>query len=153
MPSVDEVLHRQSATQLVVDRHRAVPLVVALAVHQTSGTPRPPTASMLAGLTPDRVHVVGGGSENELLCQLTADACGLPVVAGPKEAAALGNVLVQARALGVGLDTLGDMRALLRRTQHLRWFEPDAATDWGRLEMQLDGVHAVESAAEPGLGS
>ncbi len=111
------------------------------------------TASELAGLTPDRVHVVGGGSENELLCQLTADACGLPVVAGPKEAAALGNVLVQARALGVGLDTLGDMRALLRRTQHLRRFEPDAATDWGRLEMQLDGVHAVESAAEPGLGS
>ena len=58
------------------------------------------TASALAGVDPEVVHVVGGGSENELLCQLTADACGLPVVAGPKEAAALGNVLVQARALG-----------------------------------------------------
>ena len=44
--------------------------------------------------------MVGGGVRNELLCQLTADACGLPVVAGPAEAAALGNVLVQARALG-----------------------------------------------------
>ena len=48
----------------------------------------------------DVVHVIGGGSQNELLCQLTADACGLPVLAGPVEASALGNVLVQARALG-----------------------------------------------------
>ena len=74
------------------------------------------TAAELAGTTPTVVHVVGGGSENALLCQLTADACGLPVVAGPKEAAALGNVLVQARALGVDLPGLADMRALVRRT-------------------------------------
>jgi sugar (pentulose or hexulose) kinase len=114
------------------------------------------TASGLAGVEPDRVHVVGGGSENELLSQLTADACGLPVVAGPKEAAALGNVLVQARALGVGLETLGDMRALLRRTQRLRRFEPDPTVDWGRLETQLDhptdAPSVVQSATEPGQG-
>ena len=58
------------------------------------------TASSIAGVRLEVVHVVGGGSQNELLCQLTADACGLPVVAGPTEAAALGNVLVQARSLG-----------------------------------------------------
>ncbi|MCW2818838.1 MAG: rhaB, partial [Marmoricola sp.] len=81
-------------------------------------------ASRLAGVRPAVVHVVGGGSANELLCQLTADACGLPVVAGPQEAAALGNVLVQARALGVDLPTLADMRALVRRTHALRRFEP-----------------------------
>ena len=46
------------------------------------------------------IHVVGGGANNALLCQLTADACGLPVLAGPVEAAAIGNALVQARALG-----------------------------------------------------
>lgn len=48
------------------------------------------------------VHVVGGGSQNRLLCQLTADRTGLPVLAGPVEATALGNVLVQARAAGLG---------------------------------------------------
>ena len=57
-------------------------------------------AASCPAATVDVVHVVGGGARNELLCQLTADACGLPVVAGPVEATALGNVLVQARALG-----------------------------------------------------
>jgi rhamnulokinase len=78
----------------------------------------------LAGRHVDTVHIVGGGARNSLLCQLTADACGLPVVAGPVEAAALGNVLVQARALGAAPDDLGGMRRLLRRTQSLRRFEP-----------------------------
>lgn len=49
-----------------------------------------------------QVHIVGGGSQNRLLCQLTADRTGLPVLAGPVEATALGNVLVQARAAGLG---------------------------------------------------
>ena len=61
---------------------------------------RPRRRSELAGRQVDVVHLVGGGARNELLCQLTADACGLPVEAGPVEAAALGNVLVQARAVG-----------------------------------------------------
>jgi len=82
------------------------------------------TAAALAGVEPEVVHVVGGGSENRLLCQLTADACGLPVVAGPKEAAALGNVLVQARALGVEMPKLTEMRALVRATQALTRYEP-----------------------------
>ena len=73
------------------------------------------------------VHIVGGGARNALLCQLTADACGLPVVAGPVEAAAMGNVLVQGRALGAVPGDLGGMRELLRRTQDLRRFEPSRA--------------------------
>jgi rhamnulokinase len=72
-------------------------------------------AQSLSGRHADVVHVVGGGSKNELLCQLTADALGLPVVAGPAEATALGNVLVQARALGAAPSSLDGMRALLRR--------------------------------------
>jgi len=82
----------------------------------------------LSGQQVDTVHIVGGGARNTLLCQLTADACGLPVVAGPAEAAALGNVLVQARALRRGPGDLAGMRALIRATQPLRRFEPAGDT-------------------------
>ena len=71
----------------------------------------------------DVVYVVGGGARNALLCQLTADACGLPVIAGPAEAAALGNVLIQARAQGIVGD-LASMRALSARTQQSVRYEP-----------------------------
>jgi len=57
------------------------------------------TVQRLSGQSVDAVHIVGGGSRNTVLCQLTADACDLPVIAGPVEASALGNVLVQARAV------------------------------------------------------
>lgn len=66
-----------------------------------------------------QVHVVGGGSQNRLLCQLTADRTGLPVLAGPVEATALGNVLVQARAVGLGGlggASLEALRATVART-------------------------------------
>nr|WP_198948459.1 rhamnulokinase family protein [Streptomyces sp. TSRI0107] len=84
-------------------------------------------AQRLAGHCVDVVHVVGGGVRNALLCQLTADACGLPVVAGPTEAAALGNVLVQARAHELVGDR-ADMRRLLTRTQPLTRYEPRGDT-------------------------
>lgn len=85
----------------------------------------------------DVVHVVGGGTRNELLCQLTADACGLPVVAGPAEAAALGNVLVQARANGLVGDR-ASMRRLVARTQPLRRYEPRGeAAAWRSAEDRL----------------
>ncbi|MGV9643738.1 rhamnulokinase [Streptomyces sp. NPDC003514] len=94
-------------------------------------------AQRLAGHPVDVVHVVGGGARNALLCRLTADACGLPVVAGPAEAAALGNVLVQARAHGLVGD-LADGRRLLRRTQPLARYEPggDPAL-WAAAEARL----------------
>jgi rhamnulokinase len=70
-------------------------------------------AAELAGVDVAVVHLVGGGAQNVLLCQLTADACELPVVAGPVEAAAYGNVLVQARAAGVVAGDLAGLRGLL----------------------------------------
>ncbi|MFI9155785.1 rhamnulokinase family protein [Streptomyces sp. NPDC053367] len=94
-------------------------------------------AQRLAGHPVDVVHVVGGGTRNALLCQLTADACGLPVVAGPTEGAALGNVLVQARAHGLVGD-LADMRRLLIRTQSLTRYEPQGGTArWREAEARL----------------
>lgn len=80
-------------------------------------------AARLAGQEIDTVHLVGGGARNELLCQLTADATGLPVVAGPVEATAIGNILVQARAHGIVHDR-HDLRALVARTQPLRRYTP-----------------------------
>jgi sugar (pentulose or hexulose) kinase len=83
-------------------------------------------AQNLSGTAVDVVHVVGGGARNSLLCQLTADACGLPVVAGPVEATAIGNVLVQARALGALDGDLTRLRALTRATQPVIHYQPRA---------------------------
>ncbi|MFD0684793.1 rhamnulokinase [Actinomadura fibrosa] len=95
-------------------------------------------AARLSGREIDVVHLVGGGSRNELLCQLTADASGLPVVAGPVEATALGNVLVQARAQGA-VSSLAEMRALVAATQPLRRYEPSGnTTPWDEAAALLD---------------
>jgi rhamnulokinase len=81
-------------------------------------------AARLSGRPVEVVHLVGGGSQNELLCQATADACGLPVVAGPAEATAVGNVLVQARAVLDRPYSLSDLRALVRASAPTRTFLP-----------------------------
>ncbi|WP_363366945.1 MULTISPECIES: rhamnulokinase [unclassified Microbacterium] len=82
------------------------------------------TASTLTGREIDTVHLVGGGSLNRLLCQATADRTGLPVLAGPVEATALGNILVQARALGAVPATLEQARALVAETHAPVRFDP-----------------------------
>ncbi len=95
-------------------------------------------AARLSGVAVEVVHVVGGGARNTLLCQLTADACGLPVLAGPVEAAALGNVLVQARTLGADLPDLAAMRALVAATQPVDRFEPVGDDrPWAEAEERL----------------
>lgn len=93
-------------------------------------------AQRLADHEVEVVHVVGGGVHNQLLCQLTADACGLPVIAGPAEAAALGNAVVQARAHGAIHGDMGLVRRLLYDTLPLRTYEPSvdhgSPQDWSR---------------------
>jgi rhamnulokinase len=81
-------------------------------------------AAALAGTTVEVVHIVGGGSQNDLLCRLTAKAAGLPVLAGPVEATALGNVVVQARAHGVLPPSLEGVRQRLAASTRSRRFEP-----------------------------
>lgn len=75
------------------------------------------------------IHIVGGGCQNELLCQFAADCCNRPVVAGPVEATAIGNVLLQAIGLGV-LGSLAEAREVVRRSFPVKTFEPHDAASW-----------------------
>ena len=77
----------------------------------------------------ETVHIVGGGSQNRLLNQMTADASGLPVVAGPAEATVIGNALVQLITLGEVAD-LRQARQAVAHTAELERYEPRDRTDW-----------------------
>jgi rhamnulokinase len=83
----------------------------------------------LTGEKVEVLHVVGGGSKNDLLNQFTADACGIPVIAGPTEGTALGNVLLQARAAGE-IGTLAELRTVVRESSELKTFEPKNVAAW-----------------------
>ena len=84
------------------------------------------TASILSGVDVEAIHVVGGGALNELLCRRTADRSGIPVLAGPVEATAIGNVLVQARAAGFAGSDLESLRALVAASFQPVRYEPSA---------------------------
>ncbi len=84
------------------------------------------TASILSGVDVETIHVVGGGALNELLCRRTADRSGIPVLAGPVEATAIGNVLVQARAAGFAGSDLESLRALVAASFQPVRYEPSA---------------------------
>ncbi|QWC86836.1 rhamnulokinase [Nocardioidaceae bacterium] len=104
--------------------------VVASLADAFAGAAR--AAGELAGVDVDRIHVVGGGSRNELLCRLLADRAGVPVVAGPVEATAIGNVLAQGRAAGALRGSLESLRDLVARTQPLRTWMPQPLAERSR---------------------
>jgi rhamnulokinase len=83
----------------------------------------------LTGTRIEVVHIVGGGCQNEALNQLTADACGRPVITGPVEATVLGNVLIQARTRGE-LKSLAELRQVVRESSALKTYEPRATATW-----------------------
>jgi rhamnulokinase len=83
----------------------------------------------VAGRRLEVIRIVGGGSQNGLLCQMTADACGRPVIAGPAEATALGNMLVQAVATGWLPDLAAGRQAVALSAPRTR-FTPRASADW-----------------------
>ncbi|MFD9544761.1 rhamnulokinase family protein [Streptomyces sp. NPDC060022] len=110
-------------------------------------------AAGLAGRELTRIHLVGGGSRNELLCQWTADATGLPVTAGPAEATALGNVLLQARAHGL-VGGLADMRRLVARTLELRHYSPQGdPAAWDRAADRLEATRTAGTTAAADLSA
>jgi len=88
------------------------------------------------------IHIIGGGSQNGLLCQWTADAVGKPVVAGPVEATAIGNALVQAISLGY-LDSLVDGRALVVKSFPLETYEPRAMGCWDEAFTRIKNLGFV----------
>ena len=87
--------------------------------------------SNLSGLSLPVIHITGGGARNELLNQFTANATGRKVIAGPVEATALGNILVQAIAAGQ-VASLAEGRSLIRRTVETRVFEPKDPDPWNQ---------------------
>ena len=90
------------------------------------------TLEMFRTLAPfpiERLHVIGGGSRNTLLNRFTANSTGLVVVAGPSEATAIGNIMIQARSAGMA-GTLGEMRAMIAAGVETQTYEPQSAEKW-----------------------
>jgi rhamnulokinase len=89
-----------------------------------------------------RLHVIGGGARNRLLCQFAADATGLPVTAGPVEATAMGNILVQAMALG-RISDVSELRGIVRRSFEVAEYEPDQSAQWERAYERFREIRQV----------
>ena len=85
----------------------------------------------VSGRKVDVLHIVGGGTQNELLSQFAADATGVPVVTGPVEATSTGNVLIQAKAMGA-ISSMAELRAVVRASFPTRRFTPRNTAEWAR---------------------
>ena len=83
----------------------------------------------ITGQNIECLHIVGGGIQNELLCEFTANAIGKKVVAGPIEATASGNLLIQAKAAGQ-IKTLAELRKVVRNSFELKEYQPQEASLW-----------------------
>jgi rhamnulokinase len=96
----------------------------------------------VTGSRPPAIHLVGGGALNRLLCQWTADATGLPVIAGPVEAAEIGNLAVQALAIGE-LASVTEVRKLVERSFMTQTYEPRARAPWDDAYARLERATAA----------
>jgi rhamnulokinase len=94
----------------------------------------------LAGRRLDTVHIVGGGTQNRMLCQLTAEACNRLVLAGPAEATAIGNIMMQMVASGE-VDSIEDARTVIRDSFPVEEYLPADPASWdaafGRFQQLL----------------
>jgi rhamnulokinase len=93
-----------------------------------------------------RIHVIGGGARNDLLCRLTADLCGREVLAGPVEATALGNVLVQARGAGE-LASLAELREAAAASAEPKLHEPSGDGETYERFLAVTGLQVEERAS------
>ena len=93
----------------------------------------------LGGGRIETIHIVGGGTQNRLLCQIAADACGRRVVAGPIEATAIGNLMIQAVADGV-VGSIAEAREVVRRSFEVEEYVPMNAAAWDEAYGRFCGV-------------
>ncbi|MGB2820713.1 MAG: FGGY-family carbohydrate kinase, partial [Phycisphaerae bacterium] len=97
----------------------------------------------ISGERPEVLYIVGGGIHNKLLCQLTANACGVVVYAGADQCTALGNALGQALAMGI-LKDRDEIRQVMRASSEISTYEPQDARAWEDKRAQyrkLQGSH------------
>ncbi|MGN0486176.1 MAG: rhamnulokinase family protein [Acutalibacteraceae bacterium] len=85
------------------------------------------------------LNILGGGTKDRLLCKMTADCTGLAVTAGPVEATALGNIIIQLTALGA-LDSLDEGRKLIAKTQPLKQYQPENTPEWEKAKKRYDSL-------------
>lgn len=90
------------------------------------------------------LHIIGGGSKNEHLCQFTANATGTRVLAGPQEGTALGNIMVQAKAVGEVKD-IWEMRRIIANSLSLVEYQPQDSTVWEEKYQQFLGIVALRA--------
>jgi rhamnulokinase len=137
MPGAIAEACRESGQEAITDTGRVVRCALeSLALRYRWTLDR---LEAVTGRRVDTVHVVGGGARNRLLCQMTADATGRPVVAGPVEATAAGNLLVQALALGL-VGSLAEARELVRRSFPLERYEPRWPERWEEAWARFQAV-------------
>lgn len=129
--------HGQSAPQTPAEFCRAILEGLALRYRQVLES-----LESLLGRKLGVIHIVGGGSRNQVLNQFVADATGRPVVAGPAEATAAGNVLVQAIGAGA-LSGLAEARALIRRSFAVTTVEPQAHAGWDEAYDRFVGLRRI----------
>ncbi|MFW6259685.1 MAG: FGGY-family carbohydrate kinase, partial [Tangfeifania sp.] len=94
----------------------------------------------VTGKTIEKLHIIGGGANNEMLNQLTADATGITVIAGPAEATAIGNIMMQAKAMGYKT-TLKEIREVVRNSFPVKTYEPSPQADWGKAYSKFEQLH------------
>ena len=105
------------------------------------------TLGAVTGREPAELHIVGGGVRNELLCEWTAEAAGLPVLAGPEEATLFGNCLVQAMALGE-ISSLAEAREVVKRSVTPTTYEPADSPEWREARARFAQITEAPSELE-----
>lgn len=97
----------------------------------------------VTGRTVNRIHLIGGGSMNQVLCQFTANATRLEVIAGPAEGAALGNILMQARSLGI-IDSLAEMREIVSNNVETQTYLPENQEEWNAAFKRFETIISTQ---------